>query len=270
MVIREGAVRRGNRDYRRKPVRSGKSRRKGRFRKSSIIANALLAVVAFFLLNGVYQVIRKPGEILAPISASMAKSPELTWQTYGPFFEKESTAIMTPDLLAALAQTESDGNPIARTYWRWRWSWNPLELYRPASSAVGMFQITDGTFAQARNYCIRDHQVVTEGSWYDPTSCWFNRFYFRTLPSHAIEMTSAYLHRGVVETLANRSAKTTLAQKQKLAAVIHLCGLRRGEIFAAHGFRTAPAEQCGTHSLRRYLIKVDRMQKTFARLRKAS
>ncbi len=27
-------------------------------------------------------------------------------------------------------------------------------MYRPASSAVGMYQITDGTFAEARHLCI--------------------------------------------------------------------------------------------------------------------
>ena len=52
---------------------------------------------------------------------------------------------------------EGSGNPVARTYWWWRFSWNPFEVYRPASSAVGMFQITDGTFAEARRYCIHDH-----------------------------------------------------------------------------------------------------------------
>ena len=29
---------------------------------------------------------------------------------------------MTPELLAALAQVEGSGNPVARTYWRWSWS----------------------------------------------------------------------------------------------------------------------------------------------------
>ena len=249
-----------------------RSRKAFAFRgKAAIVLYCVLAIGGFFFLNLVYQVVRKPGEILAPISASMSKSPDFTWQSYGPLFEKHSTNVISPELLAALAQVESDGNPVARTYWRWQWSWNPFDIYRPASSALGMFQITDGTFAQARKYCIRDHTVVSDGPWYDPSTCWFNRFYFRTLPSHAIEMTAAYLHRGVLETLAPlRAANTTLAQKQKLAAVIHLCGLKRGEIFAAHGFRLAPAERCGSHSLRRYLIKVDRMQKRFAQLRKNS
>jgi hypothetical protein len=55
-------------------------------------------------------------------------------------------------------------------------------------------------------------------------------------------------------------------QKQSLAAVIHLCGLKRGETFAARGFRVARGESCGTHSLERYLTQVDRMKKVFARL----
>ena len=164
--------------------------------------------------------------------------PETTWQSYGSLFEKHSTNIISPEFLAALAQLEGNGNPIAHTYWRWQWSWNPFEVYRPASSALGMFQITDGTFAEARKLCIRDHQVVIDGPWYDLRSCWFNSFYTRTLPSHSIEMTAAHLHRSVVNMLAARpTAKVSLAQQQKLAAVIQVCGLKRGETFITRGFR---------------------------------
>ncbi len=238
--------------------------------KSAIVLYCILAIGGFFILNWVYQVIRKPAELFAPISASMSKTPDSTWETYGRLFEKHSTSVIAPEFLAALAQVESDGNPVARTYWRWRWSWNPFDIYRPASSAVGMFQITDGTFAQARKYCIRDHAVVSDGPWYDPNSCWFNGLYTRTLPSHAVEMTAAHLHRSVVETLGpGRTAKASTAQKQKLAAVIHLCGPKRGETFAARGFRVTPGERCGAHGLRRYLSKVDLMQKRFARLRQS-
>ena len=228
---------------------------------------SVLGLAAFFALNLVYQVIRKPGEIFAPVSASFAKSPAATWQSYGALFEKYSTSIISPELLAALAQVESDGNPVARTYWRWQWSWNPLEIYRPASSALGMFQLTDGTFAQARKYCIRDHQVASEDARGILGSCWFNSLYTRTLPSHAVELTAAYLHQSVVDTLAARRAvKVNPAQKQKLAAVIHLCGSQRGATFIGRGFRAAPGELCGTHSLQSYLAQVDLMKKRFARL----
>lgn len=228
------------------------------------------AIGGFFVLNWIYQAIRKPGEILAPISASLSKSPESTWESYGPLFEKYSTSILSAELLAAIAQVEGNGNPIARTYWRWRWSWNPFDIYRPASTAVGMFQITDGTFAEARKYCIRDHQVVTDGPWHDPRSCWFNSLYTRTLASHSTEMTAGYLHRSVVNTLPSHGVRVSLAQKQKLAAVIHLCGLKRGEAFIGRGFRAASGERCGAHSLGRYLVQVDLMKRRFARLRKGN
>ena len=129
------------------------------------------------------------------------KTPQETWREYGSLFSRHSTAIITPEFLAALAQVEGSGNPVARTYWRARLTWNPLELYRPASSAVGMFQLTDGTFKQAKRYCVHDHRVVEDGPWHDMKSCWFNSLYTRVLPSHAIALTAAQLDRGVAGAL---------------------------------------------------------------------
>jgi len=238
-----------------------------RLRIPSIVWWCVLGIAGLFTLNLVYQVIRKPGELFVAISGSLAKSPATTWQSYGALFQKYSTSIISPELLAALAQVESDGNPVARTYWRWQWSWNPFEIYRPASSALGMFQLTDGTFAEARKYCIRDHKVVTEDSNSDSSSCWLNGLYTRTLASHAVELTSAYLHQSVINTLAARGrTKASPGQKQKLAAVIHLCGLKTGETFSAGGFRVTPGLFCGTHSLQSYLGRIDLMKKRFAQL----
>lgn len=86
--------------------------------KGAIAWYCVLAIGGFFGLNWIYQVIRKPGELFAPVSASLSKSPESTWQSYGSLFEKHSTNIISPEFLAALAQLEGSGNPIARTYWR--------------------------------------------------------------------------------------------------------------------------------------------------------
>jgi hypothetical protein len=245
-------------------------RRSGRFarlgKKATLIAVCVLAIAAFFIINWAYQVYRKPGELLAPVGA--AKSPQSTWENYGSLFEKSSTDLLSPEFLAALAQVEGDGNPVARTYWRWQWSWNPFKIFRPASSALGMFQITDGTFAEARKYCIHDHKVASDGPWHDFNSCWFNSFYTRVLPSHAIEMTAAYLHQAVANALAaRRIAKASLVQKQRLAGVIHLCGAKRGESFIKQRFQAAAGEQCGAHSLRGYLSRIDAMKQRFARLR---
>jgi hypothetical protein len=144
-----------------------------------IVVATVLLVTIWAAVDWMVQVARKPAELFVAVSGSLAKVPAQTWQQYGPLFDEHSTAVITPELLAALAQVESSGNPVARTYWRWRFGWNPFELYRPASSALGVFQITDEAFAEARRYCIHNHIVVEDGAWYGPHSCWFNALYTR-------------------------------------------------------------------------------------------
>jgi hypothetical protein len=195
------------------------------------------------------------------------KSPAETWREYRSAFEKYSTSVMTPELLAALAQVEGSGNPIARTYWRWSWTVHPFAVYRPASSAVGMYQITDGTFDEAKRYCISDHVVVEDGPWKDWSSCWFNNLYVRVIPSHAIELTSAYLDRAVVHTLERyHLSAAPPKQKRELAAVIHLCGAGAGDLFARHHFRLNDGQKCGDHEVRVYVARVNAMEAVFSRL----
>lgn len=168
----------------------------------SIGLGVLLAVILALSLNALYQVVRKPTELFFPVSGKLYKTPQETWREYGPLFRRYATHRIPAPLLAALAQVEGSGNPLVRTYWRWSWVLRPFELYRPASSAVGMYQITDGTFAEARHYCIHAHAVVREGAWDDWSACWFNALYTRVLPADAVELTSAYLDLKVAGILA--------------------------------------------------------------------
>jgi len=132
-----------------------------------VIVGLAVLFCSWLFVNVVYQVVRKPTELFFPVSGTLYKIPSATWKAYEPIFRRHSTAALSPEFLAALAQVEGSGNPIVRTYWRWRWSRKPFEVYRPASSAVGMYQITDGTFDEARRYCIHDHAVVADGPWDD-------------------------------------------------------------------------------------------------------
>jgi len=232
-----------------------------------IVAGTLLLVAVLAAINWITQVVRKPAELLFPFSASLAKTPVQTWRQYGSIFDKHSTEVIRPEFLAALAQLEGSGNPMARTYWKWRSTWNPFDVYKPASSAVGMFQITDGTFAQAKQYCVHDHIVVEDGPWHDPWSCWFNGLYTRVVPDHAVELTAALLDRTVERTLGrNRISTASLQQRQDLAAVIHLCGAGAGNVYAKRGFRLRRGETCGDHNVRRYLEEVNALKRQFARL----
>ncbi len=189
----------------------------------------------WFGANWVYQAVRKPAELFFPVGSALDKAPAETWRQYEPIFREHSTAVIAPELLAALAQLEGAGNPVARTYWRWRLTHEPFEVYRPASSAVGMYQI--------------------------------NSLYLRVVPSHAVEMTSAYLDRrvaGILERL--RLGGATLQQKQDLAAGIHLCGAAAGESYVRRGFQPADKQRCGDHDLRGYLARVNATSRVFRSL----
>jgi hypothetical protein len=227
--------------------------------RKKAIGITLAVLAAALALNWVYQVVRKPTELFFPVSGVLWKTPTETWREYEPLFREHATAVMTPELLAALAQVEGSGNPVARTPWRLAATQDPREIWRPASSAVGMYQITDGTFEEAKRYCIRDHVAIEHG-------CWFNALYLRVLPSHAVELTSAYLDRRVAAVLERRALKATLQQKQDLAALIHLCGAGAGDAYAARGFRLAAGQRCGTHEPRAYLERVNLMKRVFARM----
>jgi len=230
----------------------------------SLPVAATLVLVLWLAVNWLYHTMHKPTELLFPLDNALDKNLVDTWREYGPLFREHATAVITPELLAALAQVEGSGNPLARTYWRWHPSWNPFEWYRPASSAVGMYQITSGTFQVAKRYCIHDHVVVEEGPWHDVRSCWFNNFYTRVLPSHAIELTAALLDREVAQAVGARQAP--LGRKQDVAAIIHLCGASVGHLYASRGFRLAPGQRCGDHDVRSYLMKVHDAAHRFARL----
>ncbi|GJL66354.1 MAG: transglycosylase [Nitrospirales bacterium] len=234
-----------------------------------IVRIVVIPTILFLLWLGVnwaFHTFHKPTEIFFPLDQTLNKSPVQTWKEYESLFREHATAIITPEFLAALAQVEGGGNPVARTYWRWQLTWNPLELFKPASSAVGMYQITDGTFSEAKHYCIHDHVVVEDGPWHDWKSCWFNSLYTRILPSHAIELTAALLDHQVTQTLGpKRIGKVTLQRKQDLAAVIHLCGAGAGRAYAARGLKLTRHQRCGDHKVSKYLAKINELKFEFAK-----
>ncbi|MBR0780180.1 transglycosylase SLT domain-containing protein [Bradyrhizobium iriomotense] len=222
------------------------------------VITILFAAIA--LLNLLYHVIRKPTELFVLVGNTLDKEPAETWRHYGPLFRTYSTTTITPELLAALAQVESSGNPVARTYWRWRWSFNPLAIYRPASSAVGLFQMTDPAYRDAARFCVRGNAVTENG-------CGSSFLYIRAIPSHAIELTSVYLDRQVAMVLSLAGdVKASREQKQDLAAFIHLCGAGPATSYARRKFQTIAGERCGDHLVAGYVGRVNAMKRQFLRL----
>jgi len=232
-----------------------------------LVVGAIVSVGLWAAANWAYHAIHKPTELLFPLSSTLAKTPVETWREYEPHFRKYATAAIAPELLAALAQVESAGNPLALTYWQWHLTWHPFQLYRPASSAVGMYQITDATFVQTNRECLYEPALPEDDFMRALGFCWFDGLYARLVPSHAIELTASLLDRGVTSTLRRqRIAASTLQHKQDLAAVIHLCGAGAGETYAKRGFRLTPGQRCGDHDVRAYLGRVNGMKRVFARL----
>jgi hypothetical protein len=213
----------------------------------------------FALTNLVYHVIHKPTELFFFVGHALDKEPAETWRQYGALFRTYSTHAISPELLAALAQTESSGNPVARTYWRWRLSFNPFAIYQPASSAVGLYQMTDPAYAEAARFCIRENAVTDTGCGFGP--------YIRTIPSHAIELASVYLDRNVADVLGLAdNAKASPQQKQDLAAFIHLCGAGPATAYARRHFQMMAGERCGDHRVAAYVAKVNTLKREFLRL----
>ena len=122
-----------------------------------------------------------------------------------------------------------------------------------------MFQMTDPAFAEARRYCVRKHVVVQDGCGFGP--------YIRVVPSHAVGLAAVYLDRNVAAVLgALPNTTATAAQKQDVAALVHLCGAGPARAFARRGFRVLPGERCGDHGAGAYLAKVNDMKRQFVKL----
>ncbi|MGN6116920.1 MAG: lytic transglycosylase domain-containing protein [Nitrobacter sp.] len=217
-----------------------------------------IVLVTFVLTNFIYHVVHKPTELFFFVGHKLDKEPAETWRQYGPLFRKYSTGAITPELLAALAQVESSGNPLDRTYWRWRFSFNPFAIYQPASSAVGLFQMTDPAYAEVARFCIRANAVTDTGCGFGP--------YIRALPSHATELASIYLDRNLAAVLARAGVVATPEQQQDLAAFIHLCGGGPATAYARRHFRMKAGERCGDHLVAGYIARVNALKRKFQQM----
>lgn len=223
---------------------------------------ALIAILAG--VNWLYQVINNPVILMAPFVEGKYKSSGSTWKAYRYLFKRHSTDIMTPGYLGALAQAESAGNPLITPEWKWRLTTNPFKIYAPASTSAGLYQYTKPTFQDAKRFCIHNNEVVLAGPVWDPTSCWFNGLYSRLWPSHAIEMTSARLHHYATRILKRKGlSNVSLENKQKLASIIHLCGVGKGRRFADARFRFSAVPKCGSHATSAYYYRIRRNLKQY-------
>ena len=234
---------------------------------AQILITVAAIVLAALAANWAYHTIRKPTEVFFPLTNALDKQPFRNLARVRLVVPRACDRRHHTDLLAALAQVESAGNPVARTYWRgdrpgipwnsidrhrarWACSRLPTRPFRKenviAFTTIGWFKTAAGTTCNPAGLTASIAGV---------------------LPSHAIELTAAMLDRAVDSAIRqSRRAHPTFRQKQDLAAVIHLCGAGAGHAYVARGFRLAPHQRCGDHSARSYLDRVHDMKRKFARL----
>lgn len=232
-----------------------KKRKKKKFGFWFKIKFIVFTVGLFVVINSAYHLFHKPVEIFRPLNNTLKKSPRYTWMSYKESFKEKSTSTITPTYLAALAQIESGGNPLIPTYWSWKWSVNPLKWYSPASSAAGLYQITEGTFKETKNFCIRDNKSSQD--------CWHRMFYSRISATDSIEMTAAYLDHHVDDILGRQANSIKAHRKQSLASIIHLCGKGKAKQLVANGWNINSIGKCGNHNPKSYVSRVQRMKKLF-------
>ncbi len=226
------------------------SRQSRGWRLPGLAGSLILLGLGFFALNFFVQIYRKPTEILRFARLGRAKSPRQTWNEFGADFRRYSTDVITADFLAGLVQVESSGDPFASPAWTWRWSTNLWGIYGPPSSAIGLLQITNGNFGQARYYSNKEEH--------------FAGFHSRAIGSHSIEMTAAFLHAHVRKILSGSRRRVSLREKQKLAATIHLCGPNKGPALVRANFNSDALGICGTKPVGSYVRLVMKYRTQFA------
>jgi len=112
---------------------------------------AFAAVALFFAVNWLYQVVRKPAELFFPVSGALNKAPAETWRQVRADFPRAFDGAHHCGAAGRASPSRGRGQPGGAHLLALRLTREPFDVYKPASSAVGMYQITDGTSARRSN-----------------------------------------------------------------------------------------------------------------------
>lgn len=225
----------------------------------AMFRRVLMLALLLFSINFFYQVYSNPLHLLSFLSRPFSKTPQQTWETYKDVFERAAVGRVTAPLIAAIAQVESQGNPLAAPTWTLQMSSDLKEVYAPASSAFGIMQITKGTFERMQRIC-SEMQTCSSGN-----------FSTRMRATDSIGMVAHYLHSVMTEMLGNkRVALLRDEQVTELASVIHLCGPEVGGRLVQNRFRLKMLSKCGAHWPQVYTNRVMVMKKQFEAMSKTS
>lgn len=213
----------------------------------------LYVIVTVLVTNFIFHIANNPIHVLSFFSDSMLKRPSETWQSYGSIFRAAEKGRVRGTLLAALAQVESQGNPLAAPDWQFSFSTDLTELYAPASTSFGVMQITKGTFDLILKTCKKGE-----------SDCPYAGLATRARVRDSVFMTSGHLNRSMEELVgAKQLKKLSESNVVKLASIIHLCGPDVARRLVRVKFNTELLPRCGSHWPSLYTRRVAELKKQF-------
>jgi hypothetical protein len=234
-----------------KKKRAKKTKKKVQKKLQKLKIKVLVAALLAFSFCA-YHIYHHPSLVFLPLSSSFYKTPTETWDSYGELFESYSSDKLAPEFLAALAQTESMGNPLALTYWSLSASLNPFHWFRPASTATGILQVTSPTWKEMKNFCLQDMKLIKHAQ---TGVCRGNLFRFRIFASHSVHLVSAWFHDFLEDKrLGDRDTR-------KVLSVLHLCGKTKAKKFLRNSLNFKAIGRCGSHKPSLYFSKLERNYK---------
>ena len=219
-----------------------------------------VSLVVFILLsvvNLLLQIYKKPTEVLSVIYEGETLRLEQNWFKYQDIFKAHSTEYVEAETLASIAQVESGGRIWASPKWQWNWTWDYQQIFAPASSALGLMQITSGHMQTVSRYCEQEGKRNS--------LCEKQKWWSRLLPSHSVHLAAVYMDktlRGMVKQMGGINNQ----QRVDVAAITHLCGDKKAWTFVKDNFRFQSFSYCGAHKASRYVGRVKRLHKRLKRL----
>ncbi len=234
-----------------------KIKKKHKQKKRSVLRNkwvALLTVATIsFGFNVLYQIYKKPTDLVSIIYPGSSTSIFGTWSYFQDSFNSHSTKLVSAKTLASIAQVESSGRFAASPEWQWKLSRGVGNIFAPASSAIGLMQITKGHKNSVSKFCktqkAKEH-VCKNRSWW-----------LRLIPGHSIHLAAVYIDKTIHSIIRQQKKTISKVNLIKLAAITHLCGEGKAKLYARSNFKFSNFRKCGTHSAINYVNNVVRMSK---------
>jgi hypothetical protein len=226
------------------------------------ISALIILLTLLFGINFIFQIYKKPIELISIITQTRAKTLTQTWKDYGEFFTNSSTDIISPAFLAALAQKESSGNPLASPRWKLNFK-RPIDrIYSPPTTAFGLMQMTNPNFYDSSRLCYKAKNKRNSKSFDD---CGRINMSTRIFPAHSIYLTARNLTYQVKKILKRRKRKkkATRDQIESLASITHLCGMGKGKRLLRSNFNVRKIGRCGSHSPINYVRDIKKLKKKF-------